>query len=107
MGDGWKSPPLQGEGWVGMGFPSAQVAARENCGVTETHPHPDLPLDGEGEGRSRIVVGRRRTIVLIELARQLQRGSVAVACGQRLELNRPQRRSLTAEERKSYSQGKN
>src|SRR3546814_5857853 len=93
MGDGWKSPPLQGEGWVGMGFPSAQVAARENCGVTETHPHPDLPLEGEGEGRSRIVVGRRRTIVLIELARQLQRGGVAVACGQRLEVDRPQRRS--------------
>src|SRR3546814_5163534 len=71
-----------------MGFPSAQVAARENCGVTETHPHPDLPLEGEGEGRSRIVVGRRRTIVLIELARQLQRGGVAVACGQRLEVDR-------------------
>src|SRR3546814_1640450 len=34
------------------------------------------------------------TIVLIELARQLQRGGVAVACGQRLEVDRSQRRFL-------------
>src|SRR3546814_13796314 len=61
MGDGWKSPPLQGEGWVGMGFPSAQVAAREYCGVPETHPNPDLPLAGEGDGRSLLVFGGPRT----------------------------------------------
>src|SRR3546814_9371354 len=39
-----KSPPLQGEGWVGMGFPSA--ASRPSA--DKTHPHPGLPLEGEG-----------------------------------------------------------
>src|SRR3546814_4172707 len=77
MGDGWKSPPLQGEGWVGMGFPSAQVAARENCGVTETHPHPDLPLEGEGEGRSRIVVRSEEHTSELQ---SLMRISYAVFC---------------------------
>src|SRR3546814_725325 len=42
-----KSPPLQGEGWVGMGFPSA--ASRPSA--DKTHPHPGLPLEGEGEGQ--------------------------------------------------------
>src|SRR3546814_18158891 len=51
------------------------------------------PLQGEGEQTSRVVIGRGRvrTIVLVELARQLQRRGVAVAGGQRLEVDRPQR----------------
>src|SRR3546814_6667936 len=51
------------------------------------------PLQGEGEQPSRVVIGRGRvrTIVLVELARQLQRRGVAVAGGQRLEVDRPQR----------------
>src|SRR3546814_20216199 len=33
-----QSPPLQGEGWVGMGFPS--VAVNLCMHPTEAHPHP-------------------------------------------------------------------
>src|SRR5690606_21130853 len=90
QGGGGKSPPLQGEGWVGMGFPSAQAVVWQNCCVRKTHRHPDLPVEGEGERRSRIVIGRSRAFVIIELARQLQRRGVAVAGGQRLEVDRPE-----------------
>src|SRR3546814_19538012 len=74
-----------------MVVPSARAVAWQNRSVTEIHPHPSLPLEGEGAKRSCVVIGCRGTIVLIELARQLQRGGVAVACGQRLEVDRSQR----------------
>src|SRR3546814_351105 len=84
------------KGRVGWGWLSRQPeqSAWQNRSVTEIHPHPDLPLEGEGAKRSCVVIGCRGTIVLIELARQLQRGGVAVAGGQRLEVDRPQRRFL-------------
>src|SRR3546814_12942806 len=67
------------KGRVGWGWLSRQPeqSAWQNRSVTEIHPHPDLPLEGEGAKRSCVVIGSRGTIVLIELARQLQRGGVA------------------------------
>src|SRR3546814_13526690 len=85
-----------------MVVPSVQAVAWQNSYVKKTHPHPSLPLEGEGEKRglplegegtkrSGVVIGCRGTIVLVELARQLQRGGVAVAGGQRLQVDRSQR----------------
>jgi len=45
------SPPLQGEGWVGM--VSIFRAGRVSIfgAAISHHPHPGLPLEGEGEVR--------------------------------------------------------
>src|SRR3546814_910835 len=49
-------PPLQGEGWVGMGLTFGVRVIWVDRGVVwhsgggrETHPHPGPPLEGEGE----------------------------------------------------------
>ena len=39
-----QGPPLQGEGWVGMGFTAKHQSKTPGC----THPHPGPPLEGEG-----------------------------------------------------------
>src|SRR5690606_8395357 len=90
--NGWKrsgSPFLRGrEGCGGSRLPAAAWQKRR---AGKTRPRPGLHLEGEGNAPSCIVVRRIRAIVPVELARKLQRGGVAFAGGQRLEVDRPQR----------------